>query len=72
MVRKLFAYCAHASVAQMVDIIHSCLGVDELDEIFDDLDDVVVGENSDILTCGEVKFLVETISSHVSKIVSLL
>ena len=41
LVVELLAYGAHAAVAEVVDIVDIGLGVDKLDEIFDDGDDVL-------------------------------
>ena len=56
----------------MVDVIDSRLGVDELDEILDDLDDVSVGQHPCLRVCGKAEFLVETEPSDISEVVPLL
>ena len=56
----------------MVDIVHSGLGVDQLDQVFDDLYYVRVGEHARILRDREVQFLVEAVPSHVTEVVPLL
>ena len=56
----------------MVDIVDSSLGVDELDEILDDLDNVVVGQHPDLGICGEAEFLVQAEPSDNAQIIPLL
>jgi len=41
LIRQLFAHGAHAAVRQVVDIVHVGLGVDQLDQVFDNGDDVL-------------------------------
>ena len=35
---QLFAYSTYTTVAQVVDIIYICTGIQQLDQIFDNLD----------------------------------
>ena len=55
----------------MVDIVHSSLGVDKLDQVLYDLDDVSVGEHPYIVIYGKVQLLVQTVSSYISEVVPL-
>ena len=65
-------YSADTPVAEVVNIVDSSLGVDQRDEILDDLDDVVVREDPDLGICAESKLLVEAESSDYAKVVPLL
>ena len=51
----------------MVDVIDNGFRVDELDEIFDNLYDIGVRQNTDVIVNREIEFLVETISSDISE-----
>ncbi len=55
----------------MVDVIDRRLGVDELDEILDDLDDVCVGEHAHVRIGREAQLLVEPVASDTAEVVSL-
>ncbi len=57
---------------QVVDVIDGRLGVDKLDEILDDLDDVCVGQNPSLRVCCQTEFLVQTEPSDVAEVISLL
>ena len=55
----------------MVDVIHRGLAVYETDKVFDDLDEVFLGEHAEILVGAEAKFAVEAETSHVAEVVAL-
>ena len=48
LVSQLLAYGTNTTVRQVVDIIDSSTWVDELNQIFDNLDDVILSQNADI------------------------
>ena len=56
----------------MVDIIHRGPAVDELDQVFDNLDDIGVGEHAYTRIGIQVQFLVETVAAYAAKVVALL
>ena len=56
----------------MVDIIDIGFGVEELDEVLDDLDHVLLGEDTDIHVGLETELLVETVASDITKVVTLI
>ena len=56
----------------MVDIVHGRLGVDQLDEILDDLDDVGVGQDAHVRGDRQAELLVEAEAADVAQVVSLL
>ncbi|GFI51949.1 hypothetical protein IMSAGC021_00245 [Muribaculaceae bacterium] len=71
LVVKLFAYGAHTAVAQVVDIVDIGLRVDELDQIFDDGDDVFLCEHLDIHRGCEAEFLVDTVAAYFAEVIAL-
>ena len=56
----------------MVDIVHACFAVDKADEIFDYLDEILLGEHAQILVGVQAELAVEAETSHVAEIVALL
>ena len=72
LVVELFAHGADAAVGEVVDIIDISLLVDELDEVFDDRGDVLLGEDADIVGDGEVEFCVDAVTSHIAEVVTLV
>ncbi len=56
----------------MVNIIDHRLGVDELDQVLDNLDDVFLGEYTHVDINIEIEFLVDSVTAHIAKIISLL
>ena len=72
LVIELLADSAHTAVAQVVDIVDISLGVDKLDKILDDGDDILLGEDLDIHRCGEPELLVDAVTAHFAEVVTLL
>ena len=60
------------TVAQVVDIVHLSLGVDQLNQIADDGDDVLVGEHARFHGDVQIQFLVNTITAHFAEIVTFV
>ena len=56
----------------MVDIIDGSLGVHQLDQILDNLDDVLLRQDADIHICVQVQFLVNTVTAHITQVVTLV
>ena len=56
----------------MVDIVDRGPGVDQLDEILDDLDDVGVRQNPDTRIDREAELLVQAVAAHASEVIALL
>ena len=70
LIGQLLANGAHPSVAQVVDIVHFCLGVDQFDQVFDDSNDVFLGQYLYIGFDLELEFLVQTVATDFAEIVS--
>ena len=68
----MLAYGAYATVRQVVDIVDSSIRVHQLDEIFDNLDDVLLGQDADIHICVQTQFLVDAVTAHITQIVTLV
>ena len=56
----------------MVDIIDSCLGVHELDQILDNLNDILLRQHADIHIRVQTQFLVDTIATYITQIVTFV
>ncbi len=56
----------------MVDVVDVGLGVDHLNEILYDLNDVFLCEDLDVHRNSEAEFLVESVTSDFTKIVAFL
>ena len=72
LVVELLADGAHTAVAEVVDIVHFSLGVDELDEVLDDLDDIFAGEHFDIHRRRQAQLLVDAVAAYLAEVVALL
>ena len=72
LVGQLLADRADTAVGQVVDIVDRGLGIDQLDEILDDLDDVGVGQNTHVRSDGKAELLVEAEAADIAQVVSLL
>ena len=70
--RELLTDRTYTTVAQVVDIVNSSIGVDELDQIFNDLDDVFLREHTHIRLYIEIQFLVDTITADIPQVVTLV
>ena len=72
LVIELLADSAHTAVAQVVDIVDISLGVDKLDKILDNLDDILLRQNLNIHRSGQTQFLVDALAAHLTKVITLL
>ena len=68
---ELLANGAHTAVAQVVDIVYVGLRVDKFDEIFDNLDHVLLGEHLDIHRSGEAELFVDAVAAHFAQVITL-
>ena len=72
LVVELLAYSAHAAVRQVVDIVHVGTGVDKLDEVADNGDDVFLGEHTHVGRDAEAELAVDAVAAYISKVIALL
>ena len=56
----------------MVDIINDGFRVDKLDKVLDDFDNIFFRKHSDIHVGGEVQLTVDSVTSYVTQVISLL
>ncbi len=68
---ELLAHCAHTTVAQVVDIVDISLGVNQLDKVLDDGDNILLGENLYLHRSAETELLVDTITAHLAEVITL-
>ena len=54
----------------MVDIIYRCLAIYQLNEIFDNLDDICISKDSRIRVYVETELLVDTIASYIAQVIT--
>ncbi len=72
LVHQLFSHGPHPPVTQVVDIVHIGLGIDQLNEVLDDLDDIPPGQHP-VLDIGlQSQFLIEPVPPYFSQIISLI
>src|SRR5690606_19126884 len=69
---QLLAYGSHAAVAEVVDIVDHCRGVDQADEIFYNKDDIFLSEDALVIAQVETEFLVDPVSADFTEVVSFL
>ena len=72
LVSELLTYCADTTVAQVVDIVHGSLGVDELNEIFDNLYDVGICKNTGERVDIQTELFVQTVTTYTAQVIPLL
>ena len=72
LLRQLLPYSSNTSVRQVIDIINLRFGVDQFDQVFNNGNDVVLGQ--DLLVHSDIKtqFLVHSVSTNLTKVVSLI
>ncbi len=56
----------------MVDIVDVGLGVDELDQVFDDGDDILARQRARFRIDVQIQFLVDAVTAHVAQVVTLV
>ena len=69
LIGQLFAYSTYATVAQVVDIIYICFWVNQLNQIFDDLDNIFFSEDTHVHVCRQVQFLIDSITTYITKVI---
>ena len=72
LIRQLFAHGAHAAVRQVVDIVHVGLGVDQLDQVFDNGDDILARQRANGRIGIQIQLLVDAVAAHVAQVVALV
>ena len=72
LVGKLLSHRTDTAVGKVVDIIHGRIGVDQLDEILDDLNDILLRQDADIRIGGQAKLLVDTIAAYLAQVITLV
>ena len=72
LVSQLLANGTNTTVRQVVDIINCSTWVDELNQIFDNLDDIVLSQNTDIHICIETQLLINTVATYLTQIITLV
>ena len=56
----------------MVDIVNGSLGVDELNEVLDNLDDILLGQHTDIHLGIQAELLVDTVAAYITQVIALV
>ena len=72
LIRELFANGAYATVRQVVDIVDGCIRVHQLNQVFDNLDDIVLRQYADVHIGIETQFLINTVAAHFAQVVALV
>ena len=72
LVAELLAYCTYAAVREVVDIINSCIRVNQLDEIADDGDDILLCKNACLRVDVETELLVDAVATYLAEVVALV
>ena len=72
LVRQLFAHGADTAVRQVVDIVDVGLRVDQLDQVFDDGDDVLARQRADSGVDIQIQLLVDAVTANVAQVVTLV
>ena len=69
---QLLTNCAHTTITQVINIINYSLGVDQLNQVFDDFNDVFFRQHLRVCTNGQIQFAIDTEAPHISQVVTLL
>ena len=72
LVRQLLAHGADTAVRQVVDIVDVGLRVDQLDQVFDDGDDVLSRQRADSGVDIQIQLLVDAVTAYVAQVVTLV
>ena len=72
LIAQLFANRTYTAVTEVVNIINGCLGVDEFNEILDNLNDILLREYAHVLIGVKVQLFVDAIAAHLSEVVAFL
>ena len=72
LIRKLLADSAYAAVRQVVDIVHVCVAVDKLDQIFDNGNDILLGQHLHVHAGCEAELAVDAVAAYIAKVITLL
>ena len=72
LVGQLLAYSAHAAVGEVVDIIDLCLGIDQLNEVLDNLNNIFTRKHTHVGIRIEVELAVDAVATYVAQVVALL
>src|SRR5690606_37788446 len=68
----LFSNRSYTAVAEGIDIVDHCPGVDESDEIFNDEDDILFRQYALVVSKIETEFFVNPVATNFPEIVALL
>ncbi len=72
LVGQLLTNSTYTTIGQMVNVINHRVGVNQLNEIFNDLDNVFLGQHTHIHVDVLTKFLIDAIATHLTQIISLV
>ena len=72
LIAQLLAHGAHTTVRQVVDVVDGCIRVYQLNEIFDNLYNVFLGQNTNIHIGVQTKFLVDTVTTYITQVITLV
>ena len=72
LVEQLLTYRTNTTVGQVVDIIHLGVGVNQHDEVLDDLNDILLGQDASVLRNGHIELTVDTITSYITEVITFL
>ena len=56
----------------MIDIIDSCLRVNQLNQVLDNLDNILLSQHTNIHIGIEAQLLVDTITTYITQVVTLI
>ena len=69
---QLLTHRTHTTITQVVNIINNRLGVDQLDEVFDDFDDVLLRQHLCVYRCRQIQFAIDPEAPHIAQIIAFL
>ena len=72
LVRQLLTHRTYTTVRQVVDIIDGCLRVNQLDQILDNLDDILLCQDTDIHARIQSQFLIDTVTAYITQVITLV
>ena len=72
LIRQLLTDSAHATVRQVVDIVDGGIRVHKLNQVFDNLDDIVLRQHADAHIGIETKFLINTVAAYFTQVIALV
>src|SRR5690606_40887786 len=69
---KLLSYGTYTTVGQVVDIIHFGFGIDQVDQILHDSNDILTSQNFGLGIGIQLQFAIDAVTSYITQIITFV